>query len=80
MSTHYYLRLNGFANECGANFISIKGKELLTQWFGQSEANVIELFDNVRMASPCILMFDGMNAQCMLVVTNLVNLYIITYH
>jgi AAA+ superfamily predicted ATPase len=28
------------ANECSANFISIKGPELLTMWFGESEANV----------------------------------------
>lgn len=50
------------ANECGANFISIKGPELLTQWFGESEANVRELFDKARAASPCILMFDEMDS------------------
>ena len=32
------------ANECGANFLSIKGPELLTMWFGESEANVREVF------------------------------------
>ena len=36
------------ANECQANFISVKGPELLTMWFGQSEANVRELFDKVK--------------------------------
>ena len=50
------------ANECGANFISIKGPELLTQWFGESEANVRELFDKARAASPCILMFDEIDS------------------
>lgn len=35
------------ANECQANFISIKGPELLTMWFGESEANVREIFDKV---------------------------------
>ena len=45
-----------------ANFISIKGPELLTQWFGESEANVRELFDKARAASPCILMFDEMDS------------------
>merc|ERR1711865_572054 len=50
------------ANEAGANFISIKGPELLTQWFGESEANVRELFDKARAASPCILMFDEMDS------------------
>ena len=36
------------ANECSANFISIKGPELLTMWFGESEANVREIFDKAR--------------------------------
>ena len=35
------------ANECQANFISIKGPELLTMWFGESEANVRDIFDKV---------------------------------
>ena len=50
------------ANECGANFISIKGPELLTMWFGESEANVRELFDKARAAAPCILFFDEMDS------------------
>jgi len=36
------------ANETQANFISIKGPELLTMWFGESEANVREVFDKAR--------------------------------
>lgn len=56
------LLAKAIANECGANFISIKGPELLTQWFGESEANVRELFDKARAASPCILMFDEMDS------------------
>ena len=36
------------ASECSANFISIKGPELLTMWFGESEANVREIFDKAR--------------------------------
>lgn len=36
------------ANECQANFISVKGPELLTMWFGESEANVREIFDKAR--------------------------------
>lgn len=35
------------ASECSANFVSIKGPELLTMWFGESEANVREVFDKV---------------------------------
>lgn len=50
------------ANECGANFISVKGPELLTMWFGQSEANVRSLFDKARAAAPCVLFFDEMDS------------------
>jgi len=56
------LLAKAIANECGANFLSVKGPELLTQWFGESEANVRELFDKARAASPCILMFDEMDS------------------
>jgi len=50
------------ANECQANFISIKGPELLTMWFGESEANVREIFDKARSASPCVLFFDELDS------------------
>merc|ERR1719197_1201239 len=50
------------ATECAANFISIKGPELLTMWFGESEANVREVFDKARSASPCILFFDELDS------------------
>jgi len=50
------------ASECKANFISVKGPELLTQWFGESEANVRELFDKARQASPCVIFFDEMDS------------------
>eukprot|EP00933_Yihiella_yeosuensis_P016039 TRINITY_DN13849_c0_g1_i1.p1 TRINITY_DN13849_c0_g1~~TRINITY_DN13849_c0_g1_i1.p1 ORF type:complete len:804 (+),score=184.09 TRINITY_DN13849_c0_g1_i1:75-2486(+) len=50
------------ASECSSNFISIKGPELLTMWFGQSEANVREVFDKARAASPCVLFFDELDS------------------
>jgi transitional endoplasmic reticulum ATPase len=56
------LLAKAIANECGANFISIKGPELLTMWFGESEANVRDLFDKARSAAPCILFFDEMDS------------------
>lgn len=56
------LMAKAIANECGANFISVKGPELLNMWFGGSEANVRELFDKARSASPCILFFDEMDS------------------
>ena len=42
------LLAKAIANECQANFISVKGPELLTMWFGESEANVREIFDKAR--------------------------------
>ena len=43
------LLAKAIANECQANFISIKGPELLTMWFGESEANVRDIFDKVSV-------------------------------
>merc|ERR1719230_1947979 len=56
------LLAKAIANECQANFISIKGPELLTMWFGESEANVRDLFDKARQASPCVIFFDEMDS------------------
>jgi transitional endoplasmic reticulum ATPase len=50
------------ANECQANFISIKGPELLTMWFGESESNVRDIFDKARGAAPCVLFFDELDS------------------
>mmetsp|Transcript_26724 Transcript_26724/g.61631 ORF Transcript_26724/g.61631 Transcript_26724/m.61631 type:complete len:871 (+) Transcript_26724:99-2711(+) len=56
------LMAKAVANECQSNFISVKGPELLSMWFGQSESNVRELFDKARAASPCILFFDEIDS------------------
>lgn len=50
------------ANECSSNFISIKGPELLTMWFGESESNVRNIFDKARLAAPCVLFFDELDS------------------
>merc|ERR1712137_1144861 len=50
------------ATECSANFVSIKGPELLTMWFGESEANVRNVFDKARSAAPCVLFFDELDS------------------
>ena len=42
------LLAKAIANECQANFICIKGPELLNMWFGESEANVRDIFCKVR--------------------------------
>ncbi|NXC92061.1 TERA ATPase, partial [Cercotrichas coryphoeus] len=52
------LLAKAIANECQANFISIKGPELLTMWFGESEANVREIFDKVSVSfTPCAMIW-----------------------
>jgi len=56
------LLAKAIANECQANFISVKGPELLTMWFGESEANVREIFDKARGAAPCVLFFDELDS------------------
>lgn len=56
------LLAKAIANECQANFISIKGPELLTMWFGESEANVRDVFDKARAASPCVMFFDELDS------------------
>jgi len=46
------------ASQCGVNFISVKGPQLLSKWIGESEKGVREVFKKARQASPCILLFD----------------------
>jgi len=50
------------ANESEANFISISGAQVLTKWVGESEKTVRELFRKARMAAPCILFVDEIDA------------------
>ncbi|KAJ7968070.1 cell division control protein 48-like C [Quillaja saponaria] len=50
------------ANEAGANFIHIKGPELLNKYVGESELAVRTLFSRARTCSPCILFFDEVDA------------------
>ncbi|KAJ0507250.1 putative AAA+ ATPase domain, ATPase, AAA-type, core, AAA ATPase, AAA+ lid domain-containing protein [Helianthus annuus] len=50
------------ANEAGANFIHIKGPELLNKYVGESELAVRTHFSRARTCSPCILFFDEVDA------------------
>jgi transitional endoplasmic reticulum ATPase len=50
------------AKESEANFISVKGPELLTKWVGESERGVREVFKKAKQASPCIVFFDELDA------------------
>lgn len=50
------------ATECNANFISIKGPELLSMYIGESESNIRQLFDKARGSAPCVLFFDEIDS------------------
>ena len=50
------------ASESEANFISVKGPELLSKWVGESEKGVREIFRKARQAAPCIIFFDELDA------------------
>lgn len=50
------------ANESEANFISISGPQVLSKWVGESEKSVRELFRRARMAAPCIVFIDEIDA------------------
>jgi transitional endoplasmic reticulum ATPase len=50
------------AHESEANFISIKGPELLSKWVGESEKGIREVFKKARAAAPCIVFFDEIDA------------------
>jgi len=50
------------AHESQANFISVKGPELISKFVGDSEKQVREIFRKARRASPCIIFFDEIDA------------------
>ena len=50
------------ANECGCNFIAIKGPQLLSKWVGESEENVRDIFSKARNSSPCVIFFDELDS------------------
>jgi transitional endoplasmic reticulum ATPase len=50
------------ATESEANFISVKGPELLSKWVGESEKGVREIFRRARQAAPCVVFFDEVDS------------------
>src|SRR6187431_1652671 len=50
------------ATESEANFISVKGPELLSKWIGESERGVRQIFRRARQAAPCIIFFDEIDS------------------
>jgi transitional endoplasmic reticulum ATPase len=50
------------ATESEANFISVKGPELLSKWIGESERGIREVFRRARQAAPCVIFLDEMDS------------------
>lgn len=50
------------ATECGVNFISVKGPELLSKYVGESERQVRDVFHKAKQAAPCVIFFDEIDA------------------
>jgi transitional endoplasmic reticulum ATPase len=50
------------ATQCQANFISVKGPELMGRFVGESESALREVFRKARQASPCVIFFDEIDA------------------
>lgn len=50
------------ANKTGTNFISVKGPEIFSKYLGESEKTIREIFRKARMAAPCIIFFDEIDA------------------
>lgn len=50
------------ATECRANFIAVKGAELLSKFVGDSEKAVRRTFERARLAAPCVVFFDEVDA------------------
>jgi len=56
------LLARALAHESEVNFIAVKGPEFLSKWVGESEKAVRETFRKARMAAPCIIFFDEIDA------------------
>jgi transitional endoplasmic reticulum ATPase len=56
------LLAKALANQSGANFISVKGAELLSKYVGESERAVREVFKKAKQVAPCIVFFDEIDA------------------
>ncbi|HID05343.1 MAG TPA: AAA family ATPase [Candidatus Caldiarchaeum subterraneum] len=50
------------ATESQANFISVKGPEVLSKWVGESEKAIREIFRKARETAPCIIFFDELDS------------------
>jgi transitional endoplasmic reticulum ATPase len=56
------LLARAIATESGANFITVRGPEILSKWVGESEKAVREIFRKARTSTPCIVFFDEIDS------------------
>jgi len=56
------LMAKAVANETGANFISIRGPQLLSKWVGESEKAIRQTFRKARQVAPCVIFFDELDS------------------
>ncbi|MBS3812297.1 CDC48 family AAA ATPase [Candidatus Bipolaricaulota bacterium] len=56
------LMAKAVANESNANFITAKGSDLLSKWYGESEQRIAEVFDKARQVAPAIIFLDELDA------------------
>lgn len=54
--------MRALAKELKYNFIEVKCSQVLSQWYGESEKNIAEVFDNARGNAPTVLFFDEIEA------------------
>jgi len=50
------------ANECGVNFISVKGPEIMSKWLGESEKAIRQIFKKAKQVAPCIVFLDEIDS------------------
>ena len=50
------------ATESEANFVSVRGPELLSKWVGESERGIREIFKRARQSAPCVIFFDEIDS------------------
>jgi transitional endoplasmic reticulum ATPase len=50
------------ATESEANFISVKGPEVISKWVGESEKAIREIFRKARQVAPCVVFFDELDS------------------
>jgi transitional endoplasmic reticulum ATPase len=56
------LLAKAIANESEANFMTIKGSDILSKWYGESEKHIAEIFKKARQVAPAIIFLDELDA------------------